>query len=285
MRRPVPRINPKIVRVIAPLVFGVVLVTGWQITVTISGLPKTILPSPGAVAMRLVSDLTTGQLLYRTAFTVAEALLGCALATVIALPLGYIVARWWLADATVSPYLAASQAVPAVAIAPLLAIWLGYGMPPTVVLCALVVFFPMLLTTVLGLKQINQRILDAAALDGASGWRLIWLIQWPLARRSVLTGLRNGFTLSITGAVVGEFVMGGQGLGMIVSVQSANSDTTGLFATICVLCIMAVAIYFTILLIDHFSDPLREPHGHSHLLKLIAGLPEQVRETSSPTSR
>jgi NitT/TauT family transport system permease protein len=239
-----------------------------------------------AVWRRLVHDLLHGQLLYRTSFTVAEALIGCALATVVALPLGYVIARWWLADAAVSPYLAASQAVPAVAIAPVLAIWLGYGLPPTVVLCALVVFFPMLLTTVLGLKQIDHRVMDAAALDGASGWRLIWLIQWPLARRAILTGLRNGFTLSITGAVVGEFVMGGQGLGMIVSVQSASSDTTGLFATICVLCVMAVAIYFIILALDKIFDPLRDPHGHSELLEIVGGVPEQSPATPvSPSNK
>lgn len=94
-------------------------------------------------------------------------------------------------------------------------------------------------------------------LDGANRAQLLWHIEWPLARTAALTGLRNGFTLSITGAVVGEFVMGGRGLGMIVAVESATSDTTGLFATIIVLCALAVAIYFILLTIERLADPLR----------------------------
>ena len=101
----------------------------------------------------------------------------------------------------------------AVAIAPLLALWLGYGYLPIVVLCAVMVFFPISLTTAFGVTHIDPDIRDAARLDGAHRWSLLREIEYPLALPAILTGLRNGVTLSMTGAVVGEFVLGGRGLG------------------------------------------------------------------------
>jgi NitT/TauT family transport system permease protein len=95
--------------------------------------------------------------------------------------------------------------------------------------------------------------------------QLLCHIEWPLARVAALTGLRNGFTLSITGAVVGEFVTGGQGLGMIISVQSATSDTTGSFATIIVLSVLAIAVYFIMLSVERLADPLRIPASQKPL--------------------
>jgi NitT/TauT family transport system permease protein len=244
-------------RVLAPALLGVALLALWQSAVTLGGMPKAVLPGPADVASRLWRDLGSSTLPWRTAVTLGEALAGCLLAAAIALPIGYAVARSRLVEAATSPYIAASQAVPAVALAPLLVVWLGYGPVPIVALCVLVVFFPMLLAAVLGLRGVPRELLEAASLDGASGWRMVREIEWPLARRAVMTGLRNGFTLSITGAVVGEFVMGGEGLGMVVSVQAATNDTTGLFATITVLCALAVAIYLGMVALEEYTDPLR----------------------------
>jgi NitT/TauT family transport system permease protein len=244
-------------RVVAPVCVLAAALLVWQLLVTSRVWPTTILPAPLAVARRLGHDLAAGSLIARTGVTLGEALLGCALAIVVALPLGYMLARWPLAEAAVSPLIAASQAIPAVAIAPLLVVWIGYGVAPVVSLCALMVFFPMALATVLGLRQIDHALLWAAALDGAHGWSLLWHVQWPLARKPIMMGLRTGFTLSITGAVVGEFMMGGRGLGMVVSVQSSSADTTGLFATIAILCLLAVAIYLIIWAVEVLTDPLR----------------------------
>ncbi|MFH5823280.1 ABC transporter permease [Georgenia sp. AZ-5] len=221
-------------------VLGLVL---WETVVRAGAISEFFLPAPSAVATRLWEDLTTGGILAYVGPTLAEALAGCLLASVVALPLGYLVFRSRWASAALEPYIAASQAVPAVAIAPLLTIWLGYGLVPIAVLCAIVVFFPILLATVLGLRMLDRDVVDAARLDGAGSWDLLRSIQLPLALPSLLTGLRNGFTLSVTGAVVGEFVIGGEGLGMVLSTRGASSDTTGLFATLVVLCALAMGIY------------------------------------------
>ena len=118
------------------------------------------------------------------------------------------------------PFLAASQAVPAVALAPMLVLWLGYGLKSVAALCALIVFFPMVVNTALGIRSLDQDILDAARLDGAS-WRPMLLhIEAPLALPYVLAGLRTALTLSITGAVVGEFVLGDRGLGGLLTCRA-----------------------------------------------------------------
>lgn len=249
---------PLAVRIGAPVAVGCLILLLWHLVVASGSVPAAILPGPGRVLSRLTADLTGGSLLARTLVTIQEAVLGCVLAAVVALPIGYLIAHVRSAEAALSPYLAASQAVPAIALAPLLVVWVGYGLVPIVLLCALLVFFPLVLSTVLGVRTIDAEITEAAELDGASGASMILHIEAPMAHAAILTGIRNGFTLSITGAIVGEFVMGGQGLGMTLSSESKAADTTGLFATILVLCVLAVALYGTLSLVERLTDPHRD---------------------------
>jgi NitT/TauT family transport system permease protein len=245
------------VRVLAPLVLGAIILGAWQFATASGAVAPTLLPPPGEVFARFGADFASGELVKYAGITVLEALLGCLLAAGVALPMGYLIARARIAEAAVSPYLAASQAIPAIAIAPLLVIWVGYGLLPIMLLCALLVFFPVVLSTVLGLRTIGKDVLEAAQLDGAHGWSMLRHIEWPLALPAVLTGLRNGFTLSVTGAVVGELVMGGHGLGMVLSVQSMSMDTTGLFATLVMLALIAIVIYMAMLVVESATDPMR----------------------------
>ncbi len=255
-QRKVDRKTPLYLKILAPVVLGVLLIIGWQALVSAQVMPKTLLPGPSDVWKRLWFDLSQTDLLDRTLITIWEAILGCIVASCVALPLGYIIARFQVAEAAVSPYVAASQAVPGIAIAPLLVIWVGYGLRPIVILCSLMVFFPVLLAARLGFLSADKEYLEAAQLDGANAWQLMIHIQFPLALPAIMTGLRNGFTMSITGAVVGEFVMGGEGLGLVIATQSANIDATGLFSTILVLCALAISVYLVLMLIEKLIDPL-----------------------------
>ena len=136
-----------------------------------------------------------------------------------------------------------TQAIPAVAIAPLLVLWIGYGLGPVIVLCALIVFFPILISTVIGLRHVDADVVDAARMDGAGGWQLLTQVEFPMALASVLGGVRNGVTLSVTGAIVGEMVMGGGGLGTVLTVQRDSFDTAGMIATVIVLALIASSAY------------------------------------------
>jgi len=176
--------------------------------------------------------------------TIQESLLGFLLAVIVALPLGYGLAKSRLFAATVQPYLAAGQAIPAIVIAPILVLWLGYGLVPITILCMLVVLFPMVITTALGVQTIDHTYTDAARVEGASGWSMLVHIEFPLALPAILAALRTGLTLSITGALVGEFVSNsGQGLGALVFVAKDQFNTPLLFATLIVLAVLAALYY------------------------------------------
>lgn len=246
-------------RIAMPTLVIVAVFLIWQIIVSVTGIRPAMLPAPGRVLIRLGHELTSPSFLRSILGTLGEAALGCVLGAAVALPIGYAIASWRLVGAGLTPLIAASQAIPAVAIAPLLALWAGYGLASKVALCGLMVFFPMLLNTVLGLRQVDPHLLEAGQLDGARAWSMLVYIQAPMARRAILTGLRGGFTLSITGAVVGEYVIGGsRGLGQVVAVQANMNDTTGLFATVITLCVMAVLIHVAMIGLEAITDPTRE---------------------------
>lgn len=223
-----------------PVTLGVVLVLVWALLSAVLG--SATVPSPVDLGERLALEIADGDILYAAAETFGVSALGSLLGLLVALPLGYLLAHSSTATAALGPYLAASQAIPAVAFAPLLALWFGYDAFPKALLCALLVFFPILLNTVLGLSTLDRDIVGAARVDGAGAGRLLLYIEAPMALPAVLTGVRNGFVLSVTGAVVGEFVMGGSGLGELLSVFRDRVDTAGMVATLLVLAALAVAI-------------------------------------------
>ncbi len=233
-----------------------VLLVAWFLTAAALHNPA-LLPSPVSVAARLVRDSHNPLFWHAFGRTVTEASLGCLLGVVAALPLAYVIYKSWVLDAAFGPIIAVSQAIPSVAVAPLLVIWIGYGTFAIAVLCSLIVFFPILVTAVLGLKSLPRDVIEAARLDGAHGVSLLRHIEAPLALPALLAGLRTGVTLSVIGAVVGEFVMGGSGLGSRLSLQSAAADMTGLFATVTVLCLMAALAFQTIALVERTNPIMR----------------------------
>ena len=215
--------------VFAPLlVLACVVLIWWAITAW-SGIQAWRLPSPYAVLARGYSLIQQSSLW----------LVGVC----IALPLSYCIFRFQTLSDAIEPLLGASQALPAVALAPFLVLWFGYGLVPISMLCALIAFFPILISALVGLRSLDRQVCEAAQLDGAAGLTMALRIEIPLASPAILAGIRNGFTLSITGAVVGEMVMGGKGLGMLLSQMRTNVDTAGMFVVIILLCLQAVLIY------------------------------------------
>ncbi|MPV49320.1 MULTISPECIES: ABC transporter permease [unclassified Pseudactinotalea] len=235
-------------RLVAPLVLGAVGVLLWSLLAPVAG-PQ-VLPGPGAVVSRLWLELTAGGLLGHAVVTLGVSVLGCVFGVAIAFPLGYLIAHIPVVSAAIGPYLAASQAIPAVALAPLLVVWVGYGALPTALLCTLMVFFPITINTVLGFTRLDPDIIGAARVDGAGQVMLLTWIEFPLALPAILAGVRNGFVLSVTGAVVGEFVMGGQGLGQLLAVYRDRGDTAGLMAVLGALVLAAIALFGLVRLLE-----------------------------------
>lgn len=225
------------------LILGALLLVLWQVLTQSGAVAAYLLPEPIEVARTFVHALTDGLLWSYTRTTLVESLAGFALGSAVALPVGFGIARSRLLARALEPYLAASQALPAIALAPLLILWLGYGLTPIAMLCALMVFFPMVVNTALGIRTLPPDPLDAARVDGAGWLALLWDIELPLALPSILAGMRTSLTLSITGAVVGEFVLGDRGLGGLLTIARGNFDTPLVFATLLMLVLLAAAMY------------------------------------------
>jgi NitT/TauT family transport system permease protein len=230
---------------LAPLALGAALLAVWEALTHLAHTSPLILPAPEAVVAALRDGIASGVLLAAARTTLGESLAGFALGAAVALPAGYAVARSrWLGWA-LQPHLAASQALPAVALAPLLVVWLGYGLLPIAMLGALIGFFPAAISTTLGLRSLDRDVLDAARVDGADRWSLLFHIELPLALPAILAGLRTSLTLSVTGAVVGEFVLGTSslGLGSLLTIALSHLDTALMFAILVLLALLAAALY------------------------------------------
>ncbi len=224
---------------LAPLAAFIVLIVIWKLAVVIGGYQAFILPPPEMVARSFWDALRSGILWPHIRTTLIEAGYGAFLGIAVAFVLGYIVVHLPLVDRAVAPVVAASQALPAVALAPIIILWFGTGLLPKVLICALIVFFPVLVTWTVGLRGIDSALRDVARIYGANPWQMLRYVEIPLALRSLLGGVRIAFTLAVTGAVIGEFVSAKQGLGYLLKQAEFLYDTPLKFVAL--FCLMAIA--------------------------------------------
>lgn len=215
----------------------------WQLISIWGNFPAFILPGPRLVAERFLRALMEGNLLRHAGITLLEVLLGLLAGSTTATILGYLLAKSKLLERLLSPYLVASQAIPIVAIAPLLVIWFGPGMASKVLICGLIVFFPVLVNTIVGLRAVPDNLRDLMRSMRASRSQVLRYLEVPAALPIFLGGLRIGATLSVIGAVVGEFVGSDRGLGFLINVGRGQYDTALVFVAIFTLVGMALALY------------------------------------------
>lgn len=235
-------------RIVVPALAGVVIVACWWVVSLF--VPTLLLPSPVDVASRVGQQAVNGVASQYLWPTVGPALLGVGIAVVASVTIGILVTHSRRLASVFEPWVALSQTVPLVAIAPLLVLWLGYGTVPIACLCAIVAFFPMVTTTIVGFRNLDMRVLEQAVLDGASPWQRLVVVEIPMAAPSVLAGIRAGSVLGMTGAVVGEFVMGGTGLGTLLTLSRQASDTVGVFTVIVWISAVAMVLYWLVALCE-----------------------------------
>ena len=223
----------------------------WEMIVRLSRLPAFILPSPTDVYARLLITLNDGSLATHSLATLAEMLSGLAFGAVLAILLGYVISRSSLFERVVSPILVASQAVPIAAIAPILVIWFGNGYFTKALICSLIVFFPVFVNTVVGLKSVPRGLSELMRTLGASRWQILRSLEIPSALAIFLSGLKIGATLSVIGAVVGEFIGADVGLGFLINLGRGLYDTSLVFVAVFTLIFFALVIYGIISLLEH----------------------------------
>ncbi|NWG35948.1 MAG: ABC transporter permease [Chloroflexi bacterium] len=216
---------------------------GWHLLTRYSGIPNFILPSPLSVWTRFLRAVGDGSLQYHTWITLTEILLGLLAGVTFATVVGYLLAKSRSLEKALSPYLVASQAIPVIAIAPLLVIWLGDGILSKVVICALIVFFPVLVNTVVGVRAVPTALYDLMHSLHATRAQILWKVEVPASLPVFLGGLRIGATLSVIGAIVGELVDAEEGLGFLLQVGDFQYDTPMVFVAVFTLIALALALY------------------------------------------
>lgn len=231
----------------------------WQALSSWSGLPSFLLPAPSAVARRFLEALRDGLLLRHTLVTLSEVLAGLGIGLAFGTALGYLLAKSPRAERLIAPYLVASQAIPVVAIAPLLVIWLGPGRLSKVLIGALIVFFPVLISTVSGIRSVPVDLRDLMRSLRASRLQILRLLEVPAASPFLLGGLKVGSTLAVIGAVVGEFVGADQGLGFLVNLGRGLYDTPLVFSALIVLVALALSLYSVAALLERWALAWRDP--------------------------
>lgn len=220
-----------------------VFLLGWHLLTRYSGLPNFILPSPFSVWTRFLKAVDDGSLLYHTGITLVEIVLGLIAGVVFATVVGYMLAKSRSLEKVLSPYLVASQAIPVIAIAPLLVIWLGDGILSKVVIGALIVFFPVLVNTVVGVRAVPTALYDLMNSLHASRAQILWKVEVPASLPVFLGGLRIGATLSVIGAIVGELVDAESGLGFLLQLGDFQYDTPMVFVAVFTLVALALTLY------------------------------------------
>ena len=234
----------------------------WDLIVRWAGYPTFLLPSPTAVATRFVAAWRQGILLRHTLVTLREVFGGLALGLSTATVLGYLLAKSRRLERLLAPYLVASQAIPVVALAPLLVIWFGTGSLSKVLVCALTLFFPVLMNTIIGIRSVDHGLVELMRSLGSTRWQIFAYLEVPAALPVLLGGLKIGVTLSVIGAVVGEFVAADRGLGFLVNLARGLFDTPLMFVALLTLMTIALTLYS---IVDHLERWLLawyQPENH-----------------------
>jgi len=213
----------------------------WEIWVRVDNTPDWLLPAPSDIAASLINDW---QLLLRhTWVTLQEVLLGFAAALITGALLAAALDASPVLKRATYPLIVASQAIPIVALAPLLLVWFGYGLLPKVIVTGLVAFFPIVVTTYDGLRSTDRETLELLRSMGAGRWTRFRLVKVPSALPSLFSGARIGVSVAVIGAVFGEYVGAKAGLGYLMNISSGRLLTDRVFACIVLLALLAIALF------------------------------------------
>lgn len=254
----------KTINRVSSYLFSFLLILGiWEGARVLFDIPKYLVPSVAAVAETLIVE--RGQLLEETWITFQEAALGYLLAIATAIPTAILVTYSLIARRIVYPILVVSQVIPKIAIAPLLIVWLGFGVFPKILVAFLVSFFAIVVSTATGLNEIEPKMIHLARSMGAGTWGTFLRVRLPSALPVFFGGLKVGVTLAVIGAIVGEFVGSGQGLGHLTVIAMGSLRVDLVFAAIIMMSLVGVFMY----LIVEVTERLLVPWGKGKRIEEI----------------
>ena len=229
----------------------VIFVLVWKAIVVLTGLPPFILPAPETVGQRFVEAWLDGTFWPHFLTTMVEIAIGFIVGTVLALIAGYGLARSDLFARLASPYLVAAQAVPILVLAPLLVVWFGSGLLSKAVICSLIVFFPVAIATMVGIRSVDPRLLELGRSLRATKRQILTTLEIPAALPNIFGGLRVGVTLAVVGAVVAEWAGASTGLAVLINLAKGSLfDIPLMFATLLTIALVGIALYLAVVLAE-----------------------------------
>lgn len=231
------------------LVFLVV----WEVVCRLLSVPYFLLPPPSIVVMTIIRDF--GRFYPHIVATLQEMLLGLGISVILGVSLAFLMFRYPIIERAFFPIVIGSQAIPVFAIAPLLVLWFGYGISSKVIMCAIIVFFPIVVNTLDGLKSTDPEMVFLLKSMGASETQILFKVRIPQSLPFFFSGLKIGVSVSSIGAVIGEWVGSTKGLGYLMLYANAQLRVDVVFASIFYLTFLAVALYLIVSKISKLATP------------------------------
>ncbi len=240
-------------RLVLPALLLTVIVVAWELASRFTEVPDYILPAPTAIVARLIRSWAV--LWDNSVVTLTEIGIGFVVGVVLGLALAIPIAYSIVVRNTLYPLIVASQAVPKIAIAPLLVLWLGFDLMPKIVVTALMVFFPVTVTAAEGFASVDRNLLDLLKSVHANQAQIFFKVRFPHALPQIFGGLRIGITLAVVGAVVGEWVGADSGLGYLLVYANTLLDSTLLFAALILLIVIGVVLFILVGVVERLLLP------------------------------
>lgn len=245
--KPKRRANPLASTRVQSILLLAALLGAWEAAVRLFKVPQHLVPPVSDIVVALWRGLATGPLAkdgfwYHGGVTATEILLGFLIGSGVGLAIGIVVSQMPKVEALLEPYVAALQSVPKVAVAPIIVVWLGFGIGSKVMIICLLTFFPVLVTSIAGFKAVDPDRIDLLRSLSATPWQIFRKAKFPSALPYIFAGLNMAAAFSVVGAVVGEFVGAQAGLGVLILQMEAQADTGGSFAVCVVLAVIGIVL-------------------------------------------
>jgi NitT/TauT family transport system permease protein len=241
-----------------PLIGVAVILSAWQLYVSVLGVSRIVLPGPLDIWNASVSNWV--MLLRESWPTFLESVLGFALAVVIGIPVAVCVANSRVLNLTLYPILIATQSVPKVAVAPIILVWFGLGLQSKLVIAFLVAFFPIVVDTAAGMRATPEGLLDLARSLRASPLQVFLKVQFPAALPFIFAGAKVAVTLAVIGAVIGEFVGSAEGLGNLLLTANSQLDGPLAWAALVWLSVLGILLFAAVVLAERILMPWAKSH-------------------------
>jgi NitT/TauT family transport system permease protein len=248
-----PMRRERALNILLPFIAVIAFLVLWSAGVRVFEIPDYLLPAPEDVIRRIARDWYV--LARNASYTVQSVLSGFAAAVLVGVPLAFAVVLSRSVERVTMPFLVMSQTIPKVAIAPILVVWLGFGILPKIAIVFLIAFFPIVVSTVVGLKSVESDMIDLVRSMGARTLKIMLRVRGPTALPQMFAGFKIAICLSVVGAIVGEFVGSDKGLGYLLLTATGTLDGTLVWSALFILIAIGIVLFAMVSKLERLAIP------------------------------